>query len=124
MWVTSILKEAPINSIPARKISLIELSIVKETLIYSHMAATAAWRDERQGVVRHQRGGCDQIGRSLASMAWCQSPGYDLRRTHHDLPDLTCNAAHGGMDQRFLKLPNCQSANYHLLHFRGGIHWN
>jgi hypothetical protein len=33
--------------------------------------------------------------------AWRQSPGYDLRRTRRDLPGLTRNAAHGGINQRF-----------------------
>ena len=97
------------------------------------MFATAAWRDEMQGMARsqglfsltrdttrqfarqtpsrracfarYQRGGCGQIGRSLASTAWHRSPGYDLRRTRRDLPDLTRNAAHGGINQRFLKEP-------------------
>ncbi len=50
---------------------------IREPLIYSHMAATAAWR---------------------------QSPGYDLRRTRRDLPDLARNAAHGGINQRFLRI--------------------
>ena len=96
------------------------------------MAATAAWRDEMQGVTRrqglfsltsgttwqfarqatshracfarYQRGGCGQIWRSLPCTAWCQSPGYDLRRTRRDLPDLTRNAAHGGINQRFLRV--------------------
>ena len=100
---------------------------VREPLIHSHMAATAAWQDEMQDAARnqglfsltgdvaqqfarqalscracfarYQRGGCGQIGRSLASTAWCQSPGYDLRCTRRDLPDLTCNAAHGGINQ-------------------------
>ena len=104
-----------------------------EALIYSHIAATVAWRDEMQGVTRrqglfspghsprsaarqfarqapsrrayfarYQRGGCGQIGCSLPCTAWCQSPGYDLRRTRRDLPNLTRNAAHGGINQRFL----------------------
>ena len=96
--------------------------IFKEPLIYSHMAATVAWRDEMRGVTRRQglfsltsgttrqfarqapsHMGCGQIGCSLASTAWRQSPGYDLRRTRRDLPDLTRNAAHGGINQRFLK---------------------
>ena len=46
-------------------------------------------------------GDCGQIGRSLASAAWCQNPGHDLRRTHRDILDLTRNAAHGGINQRF-----------------------
>ena len=33
--------------------------------------------------------------------AWHRSPGYDLRRTRRDLPNLTRNAAHGGINQRF-----------------------
>ncbi len=91
-----------------------------EVLIYSHIAATAAWRDEMQGVTRRQglfsltsgttwqfarqapsHAGCGQIGRSRVCTAWCQSPSYDLRRTRRDLPDLTRNAAHGGINQRF-----------------------
>ena len=55
---------------------------IREPLIYSRMAATAAWRDEMQGLAR--------------------SPGCDLRRTRRDLPDLTRNAAHGGINLRFL----------------------
>ena len=51
---------------------------------------------------RYQRGGCGQIGRSRVCTAWCQSPSYDLRRTRRDLPDLTRNATHGGINQRFL----------------------
>jgi hypothetical protein len=97
---------------------------VKEALIYSHIAATAALRDEMQGVTRRQglfsltsgttrqfarqaqsHAGCGQIGRSLSCTAWHRSPSYDLRRTRRDLPDLTRNAAHGGIDQRFLKEP-------------------
>ena len=42
-------------------------------------------------------------GARLVCTAWCQSPGYDLRRTRRDLPDLTRNAAHGGINQRFLR---------------------
>ena len=92
-----------------------------EPLIYSHMAATAAWRDEMQGVA-HSQGlfsltrdttrqfarqapshtGCGQIGRSRVCTAWHHSPGYDLHRTRRDLPDLTRNAVHGGINQRFL----------------------
>jgi hypothetical protein len=56
-------------------------AMFKEPLIYSHMVATVAWRnemrDEIQGVTR---------------------------RTRRDLPDLTRNAAHGGINQRFLNL--------------------
>ena len=97
--------------------------MLREALIYSHIAATAAWRDEMQGVTRSQglfsltsgttrqfarqapsHTGCGQIGRSLASTAWHRSPGYDLRRTRRDLPDLTCNAVHGGINQRFLSV--------------------
>ena len=105
----------------------------REPLINSHMAATAVWRDEMQGVARsqglfsltrhttrqfarqtpsrranfarYQRGGCGQIGRSLPCAAWHRSPGYDLRRTRRDLPDLTRNAAHGGINQRFQNVP-------------------
>ena len=105
--------------------------VVKEALIYSHMAATVAWRDEMQGVARsqglfsltrdttqqfarqapsrracfarYQRGGCGQIEFSLSCTAWHRSPGYDLRRTRRDLPDLASNAAHGGINQRFPK---------------------
>ncbi len=106
----------------------------KEALIYSHIAATVAWRDEMQGVARsqglfsqglfsltsgttrqfarqapsrracfarYQRGACGQIGGSRVCTAWCQSPGYDLRRTRRDLPDLTRKAALGGINQRF-----------------------
>ena len=88
------------------------------------MAATAAWRDEMQGVACSQglfsltrdatqqfarqapsHAGCGQIGRSLPCTAWHRSPGYDLRRTRRDLPDLTRNAAHGGINQRFLRNP-------------------
>ena len=50
--------------------------MVRGPLIYSHMAATVAWH---------------------------RSPGYDLRRTRRDLPGLTRFAAHGGIDQRFLR---------------------
>ncbi len=104
------------------------------------MAATAVWRDEMQGVARsqgsfsltsgttrqfasqapsrracfarYQRGGCGQIGCSLASTAWRQSPSYDLRRTRRDLPDLTRNAVHGGINQRFLKYSHEVAATY------------
>ena len=84
------------------------------------MAATVAWRDEMRGVTRRQglfsltsgttrqfarqapsHAGCGQIGRSLPCTAWHRSPSYDLRRTRRDLPDLTRNAAHGGINQRF-----------------------
>ena len=113
-----------------------------EPLIYSHMAATAAWRDEMQGVARsqgsfsltrdttqqfarqapshrayfarYQRGGCGQIGCSLPCTAWRQSPGYDLRRTRRDLPDLARNAAHGGINRRFLMLPSPLDQNLSL----------
>ena len=51
---------------------------------------------------RYQRGGCGQIGRSRVCTAWLRSPSYDLRRTRRDLPDLTRNAVHGGINQRFL----------------------
>ena len=97
--------------------------LLREPLIYSHMAATAAWRDEMQGVSRSQglfsltrdatqqfarqapsHAGCGQIGRSLSCTAWHRSPGYDLRRTRRDLPDLTRNAAHGGINQRSPRL--------------------
>ena len=50
--------------------------IPKEPLINSHMVATAAWY---------------------------RSPGYDLRRTRRDLPDLTRNATRGGVNKRFPK---------------------
>ncbi len=85
------------------------------------MVATVAWRDEMQGVARSQglfsltrdttrqfarqapsHAGCGQIGCSLPCAAWHRSPGYDLRRTRRDLPDLTRNAAHGGINQCFL----------------------
>ena len=36
-----------------------------------------------------------------ATAAWHRSPGYDLRRTRRDLPDLTRSAAHGKINQRF-----------------------
>ena len=94
------------------------------------MAATVAWRDEMRGVTRRQglfsltsgttrqfarqapsHTGCGQIGCSLPCTAWCQSPGYDLRRTCRDLPDLTRNAAHGGINQR--------SLSEHSKRFRG-----
>ena len=97
------------------------------------MTATAVWRDEMQGVARSQglfsltrdttrqfarqtpsHTGCGQIGCSLPCTAWCQSPSYDLRRTRRDLPDLTRNAVHGGINQRFLK-------GYSL---RKGLHLN
>ncbi len=100
------------------------LTIFKEALINSHMAATVVWRDEMQGVARSQglfsltrdatrqfarqtpsHMGCGQIGCSLSCTAWHRSPSYDLRRTRRDLPDLTRNAAHGGINQRFLKEP-------------------
>ena len=60
----------------------------REPLIYSRQAPSHA--------------GCGQIGRSLPCTAWHRSPGYDLRRTRRDLPDLTRNAAHGGINQWFL----------------------
>ena len=82
------------------------------------MAATAVWRDEMQGVARSQgsfsltrdttrqfarqtpsHAGCGQIGRSRVCTAWHRSPSYDLRRTRRDLPDLTRNAVHGGINQ-------------------------
>ena len=100
--------------------SLTEMWMRREPLIYSHMATTVAWRDEMQGVTRRQglfsltsgttrqfarqapsHTGCGQIGCSLPCTAWLRSPGYDLRRTCRDLPDLTCNAAHGGINQHF-----------------------
>ena len=103
-------------------LTMITFDEAKEPLIYSHMAATAAWRDEMQGVARSQgsfsltrdttrqfarqappHAGCGQIGRSLPCAAWHRSPGYDLRRTRRDLPDLARNAAHRGINQRFLK---------------------
>ena len=37
----------------------------------------------------------------VATSAWHRSPGFDLRRTRRDLPDLTRNAAHGGVNQCF-----------------------
>ncbi len=38
-----------------------------------------------------------------APVAWHRPPGYDLRRVlRRDLPDLTRNAARGGINQRFL----------------------
>ena len=104
---------------------------LKEPLIYSHMVATVAWRDEMQGATRSQglfsltsgatrqfarqapsrracfarfqRGGCGQIGCSLPCTAWHRSPGYDLRRARRDLPDLTRFAPHGGVNQWFSK---------------------
>ena len=48
---------------------------IREPLIYSYMVATVAWH------------------RSL---------GYDLCRARRDLPDLTRNATHGGVNQWFL----------------------
>jgi hypothetical protein len=87
------------------------------------MAATVVWRDEMQGVARSQglfsltrdatrqfarqtpsHTGCGQIGCSRVCTAWCQSPSYDLRRTRRDLTDLTRNAAHGGINQRFVRV--------------------
>ncbi len=60
-------------------------------------------RDATQQFARQapSHAGCGQIGRSLSRTAWHRSPGYDLRRTRRDLPDLIRNAAHGGIDQRF-----------------------
>ena len=90
-----------------------------EALINSHMVATVAWRDGMQGVTRSQglfaltsgatqqfarqtpsHMGCGQIGCSLSCTAWHRSPGYDLHRARRDLPDLTRNATHGGINQR------------------------
>ena len=90
-----------------------------------------AWRDEMQGETRSQglfsltsgatrqfarqtpshracfapfqRGGCNQIARSLRRPPWHRSLGYDLRRSSRDHRNLVCNAARGGVNQRFLR---------------------
>ena len=96
-------------------------NFLREALINSHTVATVAWRDEMQGVTRSQglfsltsgatrqfarqtpsHMGCNQIARSLRRPPWHRSPGYDLRRSTRDYRDLVCNAARGGVNQRFL----------------------
>ncbi len=52
-------------------------------------------------------------GARLVCAVWCQRPGYDLRRTRRDLPDLTRNAAYGGIDQRFPMLSKI-GLHYHI----------
>ena len=37
-----------------RLLTEIQFRMLREPLIYSHMAATAAWRDEMQGMARNQ----------------------------------------------------------------------
>ena len=116
--------------------------MLREALIYSHIAATAAWRDEMQGVARSQGSfsltrdatrqfarqtpshmGCGQIGCSLSCTAWHRSPSYDLRRTRRDLPDLTRNAAHGGINQRFPSMTAmCQLRSF--TYTAAMIYWN
>ena len=120
---------APVNSISSirRKIRWINKSanlanrLAKKALINSHTAATMAWRDEMQGATCSQglfslisgatrqfarkapsHMGCNQIARSLRRPPWHRSLGYDLRRSTRDHRDLVCNAARGGVNQRFL----------------------
>ncbi len=48
-----------------------------EPLIYSHMAATAAWRDEMQGVARSQ--GLFSLTRDTTRQFARQAPSHGLR---------------------------------------------
>ena len=108
-----------------------------EPLINSHMVATVAWRDEMQGVARSQglfsltrdttrqfasqappHAGCGQIGSSLSCTAWHRSSSYDLRRTRRDLPDLTRNATHGGINQWLLSVVAGSGNRYRVSYCR------
>ena len=92
MMECEVVREAPINS-----------HRVNSHRVNSHRVNPHRVNSHRACFARYQRGGCGQIGRSLASPDWPRNSGYDLRRTRRDFTDLTRNAAHGGMNQCFPK---------------------
>ncbi len=51
--------------------------------------------------------GCGKMRRLRRCAPWLRSPSYDLRRAPRIHPHLASNAAHEGLNQRFLKFRLC-----------------